>query len=137
MRRRRPDAAVQYLFVYGSLRPALGQRLQRELERHARWVGSASWQGQLYDLGAYPGAVAGGNPGQRVSGDLYQLRHSTVLLRTLDRYEGVRGALGEYRRQLTEVQCQGRVLAAWIYVYNRSVTRKKRIHSGDYLDRAD
>lgn len=134
MQRRRSRAVVDYLFVYGSLRPALKHPLQRELQRHATWVGAASWRGQLYDLGRYPAAVQVSYPYRQVQGDLFQLRHADLLLRRLDCYEGIRAGLGEYRRVVTEVQRGEAVLAAWIYLYSRAISGKKCILSGDYLE---
>lgn len=134
--KRPAEQTVDYLFVYGSLRPALAHPLQHCLRQYALWVGTGQCRGQLYDLGRYPGAVPAAKANQRLIGDVFRLRKPSPLLDILDRYEGATlrtGKRREYCRQLIEVSLEHRQLLAWIYLYNRTVTGKKRILSGDYL----
>ena len=59
------DASI--LFIYGALLPGL--RLEREMSGAER-LGAAQVRGQLYDIGSYPGLVAGQG---LVSGELYRV----------------------------------------------------------------
>jgi gamma-glutamylcyclotransferase (GGCT)/AIG2-like uncharacterized protein YtfP len=99
------------------------------LRRRALWCGSAWFNGRLYDLGRYPGAVASARPGERVAGELYRLRRAANL-RFLDRYEGA-----AYRRERGRVTVAGRLRACWIYLYIGAVPPARRIASGNWLER--
>ena len=57
-----------YLFVYGTLRSQMNDSLHRLLETYAIFVGTGSFQGKLYDIGRYPGAVRSGRNTDRVMG---------------------------------------------------------------------
>lgn len=126
---------IEYLFVYGTLRPAARHPLQRWLRRAASWVGTGECRGWLYDLGRYPGLVSDPN-GAPVYGDVFRLRRPRAVLRALDRYERCAPRTPqprEYRREWLEISCRGRPLHAWVYVYNREPPQGSRIPSGDYL----
>lgn len=128
---------TDYLFVYGTLRPAARHPMLRWLRRYACWVGPGSCRGRLYDLGSYPGLIPDAH-GDLVQGDVFRLLQPRPLLRVLDRYEGCASRMPgprEYRRDLIEVFCKGQTLRAWSYVYLRPTARGQRIASGDYLGR--
>lgn len=137
---------LKYLFVYGSLRPGFRQihtipgaaAIRRALRLRARYLGPATFAGQLLDLGRYPGwlpASAAASPGQ-VVGDLYELRDN-ALIHLLDAYEGC--APGdpqphEYRRVQTHATLtDGRSIRAWIYEYRHSLRRGRPVVSNDWL----
>lgn len=124
------------VFVYGTLRCALGHPMARLLDR-AEFIAEASVPGRLYDLGAYPALVRGRSARERVYGEVYRLRQPKLMLQRLDAYEGCRQrgpTVDEYRRQAMRVQLQdGRSLTAWVYVYNRAPPSGGRLRSGDYL----
>ena len=126
------------VFVYGTLRRG-GER-HGLLERlGALYVGRGSVAGELWDLGAFPGAVKPKRAGARVIGEVYRLRHAARALKKLDEYEGIRPqapARSLYSREITEVIMEdGARLLAWIYWLNRVPPRLRRIESGDYLKR--
>lgn len=112
------------LFAYGTLQEA-GQR-DAVLRGAATWVvGRGSVAGTLYDLGEYPGLVAGG--ATRVPGTLIELADDAALT-LLDAYEGVEEGL--YARVRTTVHLDtGDEVAAWVYVYLRPVDGRPRIAS--------
>lgn len=123
-----------YLFVYGSLRRRSVAPIARRLQSETRYLGEATAQGTLYDLGAYPGAVFG--PGGRVNGDVFTLPADGSLLRVLDAYEGLAGEVlgGEYKRILIDVRlARGTKLAAWSYALADTFRRGRCIKSGDWL----
>lgn len=105
---------LPYLFVYGTLRR--GQPLHRELVRaQAEFVGPARMQGQLFNLGRYPGALATGD--QVIDGELYRLPEPEPALRHLDAVEG-----GQFQRARVRVSLDsGGMHEAWAYLLNRPV----------------
>lgn len=133
------DTDRSRIFVYGTLRrDALG-RAGSPLTRGWTFEAYGTVAGELFDLGAYPGAVPSGAPGSRVRGEVHRLpARVEETLELLDRYE--RCAPGdpephEYRRELVDVELEdGRKTRAWIYWYSLP-PRGRRLPSGDYLER--
>jgi gamma-glutamylcyclotransferase (GGCT)/AIG2-like uncharacterized protein YtfP len=119
----------EYLFVYGTLRSHLNDPLHRLLEKHAVLVGTGSFQGKLYDLGRYPGAVPSRGKTDRVLGEIYRLSESQRAWEILDEYEGHRFK----RKRVAIVQESGQSISCWIYLYARSVKRRPRVACGDYI----
>lgn len=118
-----------YLFVYGTLRSQMNDPLHRLLERHAIFVGTGYFQGKLYDIGRYPGAVRSRRNTDRVMGEICRLSEPRRALEILDEYEGHR-----FRRKRVRIfQEDGKSIDCWIYLYARSVKRHPRISSGDYI----
>lgn len=97
-----PALPIRHVFVYGTLSRG-EQRDINLLKPTPRWVGRASVEGVLYDLGDYPGLVLGidQHPGQqKVRGEVYQI--TDELEHLLDEIEEVAPSQGgEYgKRQL-------------------------------------
>ena len=87
----------QNVFVYGTLQR--GESNHRILEQgEAEFVGTGTAEGYLLDLGAFPGAMKGGE-GQ-FNGELYFLPYFDDTIRRLDRLEG-NGSF--YKREVIEV----------------------------------
>ena len=122
-------ANEEYLFVYGTLRSQMNDPLHRLLEKHAVLLGTGSFQGRLYDLGRYPGAIPSRGKSDRVLGEIYRFSESQRALEILDEYEGHRFK----RKRATIIQESGRSLPCWIYLYTRPVRHHLRISSGDYI----
>ncbi len=122
---------AEYLFVYGSLRPAArgtghisGAVEARALLTEERHQTAATVRGQLVSLGAYPGWVgpdrlAGSLMSPHVKGDIYQV-DSEVLAR-LDVYEGCSADCPgphEYRRcKAVAMTSEGAEVEVWLYEY--------------------
>jgi gamma-glutamylcyclotransferase (GGCT)/AIG2-like uncharacterized protein YtfP len=124
------------LFVYGTLMKTSGHPMAVELQRHGRLVGEAVFTGRLYRVEDYPGAVASTNPGDRVYGELYELRDNKRVLAVLDRYEGCSADFAkptEYVRRLGSVHVGETPFKAWIYLYNCPVRDGQRIASGRFV----
>ena len=119
----------EYLFIYGTLRRQMNDPLHRLLEKHAVLVGTGSFQGKLYDLGRYPGVIPSRGKTDRVLGEIYRFSESQRTLEILDEYEGHRFK----RKRVAIVQESGKSIPCWIYLYARSVRRRPRIPSGDFI----
>ncbi|MCR9144464.1 MAG: gamma-glutamylcyclotransferase [bacterium] len=151
------------LFVYGTLRSDAQHPLHRVIREHARDLGPAEFQGQLFDLGAYPGVIDSEDPTDRVIGELYEIvGDAQLLFERLDAYEECGPGFAEPTEYLREVRPvrlfasdsaanaaardgksnhqQTKVTAAtdaWIYLYNHSLQKAQRLVHGDYLRRDD
>ena len=131
--------ATQRLFVYGTLREAVGHAMYRVLARAAHRLGFATVPGALVDLGSYPGLVVTGSDIGRVKGEVYALDPAAAeaTLALLDSYEGCAPSdptPHEYRRlQLRVTFEDGSEGDAWTYVLNRPHSGLPRIPDGDYV----
>jgi gamma-glutamylcyclotransferase (GGCT)/AIG2-like uncharacterized protein YtfP len=115
------------LFVYGTLRPFVDTEMAKWLRSHARYLGSATTRGRLYDLGAYPGMTTAYGGRDRVVGDVYRVTNPRVF-RALDRYET------KFVRERCIVRLdRGARKIVWAYHYQCNVERAARIASGDYF----
>jgi len=122
----RPRRRDSLLFVYGTLRPFSDVAMARWLRRAARYLGSATTRGRLYDLGAYPGLRFAGRR-ETVAGDVYRIANARVF-RVLDRYEA------RFVRERCSVRlARGAHGSAWVYRYRYPVGRAVHIAGGDYL----
>jgi gamma-glutamylcyclotransferase (GGCT)/AIG2-like uncharacterized protein YtfP len=137
------SATADYLFIYGTLRPASRHPAHRLLATGAERIGAGWLRGRLYEVSGYPGAVLSDDPGDRVVGEIYRLTDPAGTLPALDDYEEASEHFPpprEYRRCRAEVRlADGRFIAAWAYLYNRSTENLRPIPGGDYCqaDRAD
>lgn len=126
------------VFVYGTLRRDARGPVQSALTRDWVFEGYGTVSGELYDLGAYPGAVPHGAPGSVIQGEIYRLPDADETLTLLDHYEGC-GPGHEHPHEFTrgsvDVALEGGGTArAWIYWYQPE-PRGRRLPSGDYLER--
>lgn len=97
--------------------------MARYLWARAACVGSASFQGALHQLPGYPAVVASRRAADQVSGVLLRLRPpAAATFRHLDAYEGhypLAPARSLFiRRRVWVRDGRGRMLRAWIYLYN-------------------
>lgn len=126
------------LFVYGSLRSGFHHPAYAYISHHFILAGDARVKGRLYDMGEYPAAVPAVGE-YYIIGELYRIKHEPGFARAMeeiDDYEGVhpqQGAPPLYRREITTVYIGGQTTTAWIYWYNREVTGRPLIASGDVL----
>ncbi len=133
---------MTYLFVYGTLRKSLiGAQKSTELIQimsSLAFIGTGSVNGQLYDLGDYPGAIVGENFDNKIYGEIYQLDDPQAVLTVLDQYEGfIPGELeaslfARVKEKITMLD--GSLMEGWMYVYNDWVATGKLIESGDYAE---
>lgn len=126
---------LAHLFVYGTLRRAVGHPMHARLFAGSRPVGLARTRGALYMANGYPGLVLDPREGW-VVGEVYHL-HDLALLAELDAYEGA-GADDpeprEYQRVIASVELVGAApLASWVYAYTWPTAGLERITSGDFV----
>lgn len=132
---------VDCLFVYGTLLRAVGHGMHAFLSRNAEFAGEAVFNGRLYLVAHYPGAVPSVDPNEKVFGELYRLRRAADFLPALDDYEGCGPKApqpAEYIRETRPVNLAGgNRVHAWIYIYKRPVDDLPRIVSGRFLEHMD
>lgn len=126
------------LFVYGSLRSGFQHPAYAYISRYFTLLGTATAQGELYDMGEYPAAIP--STGEKlITGELYAIQREEEFswaIGQLDDYEGINGEPDEpqlYRRDKTTVRLNGQSVEAWIYWFNGSVEGKPKIDCGDLL----
>jgi gamma-glutamylcyclotransferase (GGCT)/AIG2-like uncharacterized protein YtfP len=134
----------RYLFVYGTLmsgaQVALGKAQRMRLARESDSLGPASIaHARLYDLGRYPGAVAGGGVDDLVHGEAVVLSDPERTLAWLDAYEGIvpgKHDANEYERTLREVKLAGgEAIDTWVYLLRAVTAHARRIEDGRWMPR--
>lgn len=128
---------IHYLFVYGTLRKAHDGSLHAYLKDRATFSDTATLPGKLYEIAGYPGAVMSiSKPINIIHGEVYRLLQPEAVLQTLDAYEECSVDFPqphEYRRaQQTVTLSTGKLMTAWVYLYQHPVCRHKMIANGDY-----
>ena len=112
------------LFAYGTLQDP--QQVAAIVGAGVRChvLGRASVCGVLYDAGEYPALRPGEVADDLVPGVVLEIDDGA--LQRLDDYEGV--GEGLYVRERCEAHVEdGRVIAAWVYIYNRPTSALRRI----------
>ena len=126
----------EYLFVYGTLKKDIGNDMYHLLAKHAGFVSDASWNGKLYMVEDYPGAVPSDDPSDIVYGEIYLLNNPDNILLNLDDYEECSDKFPEptlFKRIKDDVSLDnGDIVNAWIYIYNMPVDNLVRIRSGNF-----
>jgi gamma-glutamylcyclotransferase (GGCT)/AIG2-like uncharacterized protein YtfP len=101
-------------------------------EEELHFVGYGKIEGELFDLGEYPGAVE--RKGKYVYGEVYEITDSDNVLRKLDDYEAFDPKNPKYSlflRRLAEVEMKdGTKVSASVYFYNGSMKGLKAIAGG-------
>lgn len=118
-----------FLATYGTLMRAFDYQAQLGIEDQLQFVDQCQWQGQMYDLGSYPGAVPDDGT---VYGELFRLE-SPEVWSLLDAYEGYNPdweATSVYVRRQVSLQVPDRT--AWVYWYNGDPSGHPRVASGDW-----
>lgn len=130
--------APEYLFVYGSLRPDIGNDISDLLAREAQVVGAATISGDLYHLGWYPGLQYKEESGRVVQGYVLQL-YDARSLEWLDDYEGFDPAAPQdalFIRIKAEAKLvnssENERCTCWVYHYPHEVNSQDRVDSGDW-----
>lgn len=129
--------APEYLFVYGTLRRGSDNEMYRLLATHARFLAEGWFNGRLYQVTWYPGAIPSALPQDKVHGEVYELPEPAHLLPSIDDYEECSEQYPEpreYRREKCSISIDGgEVIEAWVYIYNRDAGNLRRIASGDFF----
>jgi len=127
-----------YIFVYGTLRRGTHSEMSKLLTKHAEFIDDAAYQGKLYKIDDYPGAVPSDDPDDAVQGEVYKLHQADAVLPLLDRYEEFGPAFPEpneyIRRKQALLLKNGRRITAWVYLYNHPTEGLELIESGNFLN---
>jgi gamma-glutamylcyclotransferase (GGCT)/AIG2-like uncharacterized protein YtfP len=131
------SAALDLIFVYGTLSRRFDHPMSKLLSRSAEFLGEGRCPGRLYLVAHYPGLLRAASPDDVVFGELYRMRDPAALLAELDEYESC-GPIFDpptlyLRETLPVTLADGSVMEAWTYIYNRPVEEAKRIASGRFL----
>lgn len=124
------------LFVYGSLLRGFQSSAYEYISRYFRLLGDATVTGTMYDLGEFP-VVRPVDTGRTIKGELYEIvnpNEFSFVMAQLDDYEGLYPEDGDevyYEREAVDVDFNGQPVTAWIYWYNRDVSDKRIVESGD------
>jgi len=129
-----PDTRSQrHVFVYGTLRRGGRNDIARYRPAPVH-VADASIAATLYDLGAYPGAVLGGE--RRVVGEIYSIAPQVEA--ELDRLEGVADDdTGEYIRRQVAVEAGAQRFECLVYeIHPSRIEGRAVIDGGDWIAHA-
>ena len=86
-----PTAALEFLFVYGTLRKPIASDMHPMLAGGCEYYAEGIMQGILYEVCGYPGAIQSNSANDKVFGELYQLLDRERVLARLDEYEECSG----------------------------------------------
>ncbi len=107
------------------------------LAKHAEFVSDAAYQGKLYKVDYYPGAVPSDDPNDAVQGEVYLLHQADVALPLLDQYEEFGPDFPEpneyIRLKQTVALKNGRTVTAWVYLYNHPIENLELIKSANFI----
>ncbi len=104
----------------------------RKLRLSSNYIGKGYFNGKLFRVEWYPGALYEPDAPTHVHGEIYQL-HSLEILKELDEYEDVLEdeAASLYVRKVVPVRDgQGVVKDCWVYLYNQPVSDLPWIEDG-------
>ena len=128
---------AEYLFVYGTLLKDFDSYMSKFLNRNSEFIGTGYFNGRLYQISWYPGAVLSDVQSEKVFGHLFKIHNEEKTFQILDDYEGIDESAehsNEYKRVLIQAHLESNVtINTWVYVYNLATTHLKLITSGNYL----
>jgi len=123
-----------FLFTYGTLMRNFSNPFAKKLRLAASFENEGYFNGRLYRITWYPGAVFEKNADSKVHGEIYRLQ-STEILRELDVYEDVlenEEASLYVRRIIPVTAADGSILQCWAYLYNQQIDQSLLIQSGRF-----
>jgi gamma-glutamylcyclotransferase (GGCT)/AIG2-like uncharacterized protein YtfP len=131
-----PKSEKAYFFVYGTLRQSKRSAMSHWLAKNGRCIGGARFQGKLFMVAHYPGAVDSDAHNAWVHGEVYELPNQASIWQYVDDYEGCGPQSAQpplYRRERKTVILQdGTPVDAWVYLYNRPTDGLPEIPSGEF-----
>lgn len=122
-----------YLFVYGTLLQDTNNEMSRFLSNHSRFVSKGYFNGKLYEVNQYPGAILSDYSRDKVYGSLFKITNIHRVFEVLDEYEGV--VEGLFKRTIINAFLPNKTVLSWVYLYNQPITHLQIITSGDYLNK--
>lgn len=124
----------QYLFIYGTLLQA-GNEFASYLQKNTSLYSKGKFEGSLYDIGDFPGAVAHASGKLFIYGSVVLL-NDVAVLKNIDVYEGYGPKQPKpylYIRKRIIAETDKGSVKCWVYLYNLPVTGLHQIISGDYI----
>ncbi len=136
-----PEVPNDIMFVYGTLRKDGASPMAHIIDEYCDLIGEGYIHGCLYDLGRYPGVIVGNGHTGKVFGQLFKLKDEQKVLTEFDYYEECSDDFPKphlYIREVVDVfQRASEPQKAWVYIYNRDVSKATEIPEGDYLKYLD
>lgn len=127
-----------FLFVYGTLLEKSNNDMSKFLNAHAEFVGKGYFNGKLYDVEEYPGAVLSKNINDKVYGSIYEISNAEKVFKVLDAYEGIdlpQTNNDLFKRVVVEAFYEGgRTVKTWVYIYNQPFHHLRLISSGRFIE---
>ena len=127
----------KYLFVYGTLLDEKNE-YGAYLKNNSIYYNEGKLQGELYDIGDYPGAINLTECDTWVHGLIFTVSDLSAVLKVLDDYEGFGEECAqpnEFVRKLLPVEADNDTINCWVYLYNLPVENFRHIKSGKYFER--
>lgn len=126
------------LFTYGTLQDEPENPYAQLVFDEGEPFGDAYFNGRLFDIGGYHGAVDSKDPRDKVMGHVHRLKDPSILEKYLDEYEGCAPGNTEPTEFIRAernvfIASDGRKLRAWIYLYNLDTVTLERIPGSNYL----
>jgi gamma-glutamylcyclotransferase (GGCT)/AIG2-like uncharacterized protein YtfP len=125
------------LFIYGTLLPVFDNSWRDWLKNNAEPITEGYMPGLLYLISDYPGALYFPEVSSKVMGLVVRMENIDYVLHKLDQYEEADeryGEFAEFKREIVDIYgFDGIVRKCWVYLYNRNVSDKKLLISGDYI----
>ena len=124
-----------HLFVYGTLLNDTNE-FAIYLKQHCRFYANGKFNGLLYDIGEYPGAILSADKKNFVHGSIFYISNPDETLKVLDDYEefGLQYPQpNEFIREIVEITTNYDKVKCWTYLYNQPVKNLRQIASGRYL----
>ena len=128
---------MEYLFVYGTLLKNSGHPMAELIKSAGKPVGKAVFNGQLFMVDYYPGAVPSTEKTDRVQGEVYEFEQPDHVFKLLDDYEEFdpnSPATSEFIRKKVTVQLlkNRRSIRVWAYLFNHPVQELQPIETGNF-----
>lgn len=122
-----------YLFVYGTLMSTFNNPMALYLRKNARLIGKGHFNGFLFDLGSYPGAIHEPGSIHKVMGEMYQLSNDdNAIFKMLDIYEGINDSdFNLYERNVIPVNIDNKAYNNYVYILKKT-PEALLINGGDY-----
>lgn len=129
--------SLAHLFVYGTLLKDIDNAMSRFLASHSVFVSKGYFNGKLFLIDWFPGAILTDDNSDRVYGSIFKINNPDLVFNVLDDYEG----LGEndpkphlFKKEVITVTLKNNTkMKSWVYLYNHSTANLKRISSGDFM----
>jgi gamma-glutamylcyclotransferase (GGCT)/AIG2-like uncharacterized protein YtfP len=128
---------VNNIFVYGTLKQELLGEVMPHIKPYIEFGDKGYVKGRLFDLGEFPGAKPTRLNNKKVQGQLLSIKpgFESKVLNELDEYEEYNPSDADsslFKRKKVKVFTKGTLKDAWIYWYNKPVSKKDEINDGVY-----